>query len=387
MTRTPVLIVSPYGPEYGPARVFEQVAGAVALARFAPVCVVRPDARLTEGLLALAPAVRHVPELGTVPRTLRPWRLVRFLRDHLRAAREIARIAEAEQAVLVYSISEAMLAGGIAARRLGLPSIVHVIGMSIRSPRWTGRLYIRLLDRVATRFIACSSAVAAMLTDEGVPDEKVDVAHNSIPIDAIEASESTVVAGSDGPRIGMVAAYDPRKGHELFVRAAALVVERRPDARFVVVGGILETQPESAAFAARVDALVATLGVDDRFERVGYVPIPEVYAWMRGLDVVVAPSSTEAFAHVVLEAMACGRPVVATALEGNLDAFVDEESGLFADPTAASIAANVLRLLDDPVLAARLGEAARRRASLFFDEEVTLRAIADTVSTLVGEAP
>lgn len=379
----PVLVVSPYGAEYGPPRTLEHAARAVRLAGRRPVCVVRPGAHLTDRLRALDPEVHHVEELGTVPRTLNPRRLARFARQHLRAARAIARIASSERAVAVYSISEATLAGGIAARRVGVPSLVHVIGMSIRSPRWTARIYIRLLDRFASRFVACSSAAAAMLTEVGVRDTKVDVAHNAIPIDAIDAAAGAPVPiAHDGPKIAMVAAYDPRKGHELFVRAAARIVERRPDARFYVVGGVLETQPESAAFAAHIADLVASLGLAECVERVGYVAAPEVYAWMRAMDVVVAPSRTEAFAHVVLEAMACERAVVATALEGNLDAFVHEESGLFADPEPESIAAAVLRLVDDPALAARLGAAASRRVRLFFDEDVTLRAIADTVASL-----
>ena len=383
--RTSVVVVSPYGAEYGPPRTLEHVARAVALAGYRPVCAVVPGATLTDGLRAVAADVRIVPRLATVPRTLNPRRLARFARDHLAAAAEIARIAREEDAALVYSISEATFAGGLAARRLALPCVTHVIGMSIKAPRWLARAYVPLLDGLTTRFVACSSAAADLLVEHGVADESIDVVHNSIPIAVVAASAGlpSPLPPGGGPRVGMVAAYDARKGHELFVETAARVLERHPDARFYIVGGVLSTQAESAAFEEKVRRLIAARGLADRVEQVGYVAAPQVYAWLRALDVVVVPSKTEAFAHVVLEAMACARPVVATGIEGNLDAFVHGQSGLYADPEPQALAEEISALLGDPAWAAELGEAARSRASLCFDENVSLPAVADTIAGLI----
>lgn len=383
--RRTALVVSPYESEYGPARVLEQVARGVALAGLRPVCVVRPHSTVTPGLDRLDPLFRYVPALRTVPRTLNPQRLARFLREHLAAAAEIEVIVREEEAAIVYSISEATFAGGLAARRAGVPSAVHVIGMSIKRPRWTARPYIGLLDRLSSRFVACSSAAAEMLRAFGIDESKIDVAHNAVAATAIAAMSDVKKLADTGPRIGMIAAYDPRKGHELFVKSAAEIAGRHPTARFYIIGGVLETQPESAAFERAIRRLIHELALGDRIEQVGYVPAPDVYAWVRAMDVVVVPSKTEAFAHVVPEAMACGRPVVATAIEGNLDAFVHGHSGLYADQTPARVAAAVETLLREPAKAAAIGEAARDRALLFFDERVTLAAIADTVQELVGE--
>lgn len=383
-----ILVVSPYELEYGPPRTLEHVARAVVLAGHEPVCVVRPGARTTAGLRALDARIKVVDELSTFPRTLDPLRLASFVRQHMAAAEAIREIAVEEEAAMIYSISEAMLCGGIASRRLGLPSLVHVIGMSIKSPRWTARLYIKLLDEVTTQYVACSSAAAEMLESFGIEDGKITVAHNAIPIDQIDAAVPEQLAlGRDGSRVGMVAAYDRRKGHELFVRAAAEIATVAPDARFYIVGGILETHPESVAFEREIRELIAARGLEDRFEQVGFVGVPEVYDWIAALDVVVVPSKTEAFAHVVLEAMALGKPVVATGIEGNLDAFVQGQSGLYVDADAASVAAAVLGLLGDPGLAKSLGEAARERARLFFDERVTLPAVAATIEEILEASP
>ena len=98
---------------------------------------------------------------------------------------------------------------------------------------------------------------------------------------------------------------------------------------------------------------------------------------------MVVPSKTEAFAHALPEAMVCKVPVVATAIEGNLDAFVDGHSGLYAESTAASVAGCIEVLLEDPARSAAIAEAAHKRARLLFDLEVTLRALGAAVSRTI----
>lgn len=377
----PILVVSPYEAEYGPRRTLEHAARAVSLAGFRPICVVRSaDAIGSE----LAEA-RLVPELRTVPRTLDPRTIVRFLGTQQAAARAAAEIAKAERAGAVYTISEGLLAGGIAARRAGVPGITHVIGMSIGSPRLLAHAYVRVLDRLTTRFIACSSAATTMLTRSGVDLAKIDLVHNSISVGAVDAAAHlpSPLAG-DGVTIGMIAAYDRRKGHDLFVEAAAHVADADPGARFAIVGGVLDARPESARFETEVRRGIAERGLEERFRLPGYIPQPSVYAWMRALDVVVAPSRTEGFAHTLLEAMTCARPVVATAVDGNLDAIVDGETGLLVEPTPGSLAAGVLSLLADRTRAAALGEAARASVVEHFDESVSIPLLAETIQRVAG---
>ena len=103
------------------------------------------------------------------------------------------------------------------------------------------------------------------------------------------------------------------------------------------------------------------------------------------MDVVVVPSRTEAGgpSFALLEAMFCSRAIVATALEGNLDAFVDGVSGRYSAPAAAAVGAVVGELLDDPAQRQRLGEAARERAHELFDLDVVLPALAEAVEGLL----
>lgn len=379
-----VLVVSPYRAEYGPPQTLEHVCRALAGAGKRPVCVVPPGAHITEELRRLDVPVHELPGLSTFPRTLNPLRLATFFGDHVAAANWINGLAAREEAEAIYSISEAVFAGSLAARQMDIASIVHVIGMSIRSPRWGGSIYVRFLGRLTDQFVGCSAAVAEMLSGYGVPDERITVVHNGISVEGVEASSSLPSpVAHDGPRVGMVAAYDPRKGHELFVEAAAIVARQHPDARFYLIGGVLEGQGESVAFERRVRELVLRHGLEHRVEAVGFVQRPEVYAWIRALDVVVVPSRTEAFAHALLEAMACDRAVVATGIEGNLDAFVDGHSGLYAEPTPEGVAGGVSALLADPPRREAMGAAAHDRVRMLFDLRVTLPAIGHTVAYLL----
>lgn len=381
--RSRIVVVSPYRIEYGPPQTLTHVARALVDAGFEPICLV-PDRARRVGDLEQIADVRLLSQLTTVPRTWNVARLGSFLRHHLVAARAIEEIVRETDARAVYSISEAVFAGSLAARRVGVPGLVHVIGMSIRSPRLGGLAYVRMLDQLTEHFIACSSAVAEMLSAYGVVDDKISVIHNGVPLSRIQSTVDLPdpLIDQPHPRIGMIAAYDSRKGHELFVEASALVAQRRSDAEFYLVGGVLDGQPDSVAFERRIGEQIEGLRLDAKFHRPGFVAAPELYAWIRALDIVVVPSRTEAFAHVLVEAMACSRPVVATGIEGNLDAFADGYSGLYTEPDAVSMAAQILALLDNPARAAAMGLAASRRAELF-DLAVTLPALGDAVQRVV----
>jgi glycosyltransferase involved in cell wall biosynthesis len=387
-TRPTILLVSPYRSEYGPVRrSLAQVTAAFDLGGYRTVAAV-PAGSVIPDVVRERATIYEIPDLTTFPRTVNVIRLGNFFQQHFAAATRIEQIGIREGARLVYSLGEAIFCGSLAARRLQVPSVVHAIGMSIQSPRIGAHVYIGLLDRVTDRFVSCSSAVAEMLADYGIDDLKSTVVHNGVDVREIEQSRGLPSPiDHDGPRIGMVAAWDPRKGHELFVEAAALIAARYPAVRFYLIGGVLQGQAESLAFEQRIRLLIRRLRLDDHVVAPGYVPAPEVYAWIRALDVVVVPSRTEAFAHALLEAMALRKPVVATRIEGNLDAFVHGHSGVYVDPGPRAVADAVSDLLEDPERARALGDAAYDRARLLFDLEQTLPALSHTLSLLLEGAP
>lgn len=381
-----IVVVSPYRSEYGPREVLDHVLRALVLAGYEPICALPPHATPPGALADLGLTTHVVDSLGTVPRTVSPRRLGRFMKDHLTAARGLAEIGRATGARGIYSVSEATLCGSIAARQLHVPGIIHAIGMSIQSPRITASLYIGMLDHLSDHVVACSSAVADMFTRFGVPDSKITVVHNGISVAEVDRSMTAVELMHEGPKIGMVAAYDPRKGHDLFLEAAAEVARHHPTARFYLIGGTLEGQSESVAYELRVEELIGDLRLLEHVVQTGYVPAPHVYDWIRAMDIIVVPSRTEAFAHALLEAMACRKPVIATGIEGNLDAFVHGHSGLYTQRDPRALAALVMRLIDDPAEREALGAAARERVALLFDLAVTVPANAQMLAQLLPRA-
>ncbi len=174
--------------------------------------------------------------------------------------------------------------------------------------------------------------------------------------------------GLRGAVVGTVARLAVQKGLDVLIDAAPLVLARRPDARFVIVGdGELRAELEARAVAAGVADRVAFLGARD--------DIPEQLAT---LDVFVLPSRFEGLCLAVIEAQAAGVPVVATPVGGIRETVVPGETGLLVpvdDPGA--LAAAILTLLDDPALAAHLaGEAQRRAIARFAVEPMVERTVA-----------
>lgn len=170
----------------------------------------------------------------------------------------------------------------------------------------------------------------------------------------------------DAPRIVMATRLVERKGAADALRALAQLTA----GELHVVGG-----PDAAALdgdpeARRLRALAAELGVADRLVLRGRVEREDMPAVLRGADVVVCAAWYEPFGIVPLEAMACGVPVVATAVGGHVDSVVHERTGLHVPPRDPDrLAAALADLLADPARRRALGDAGVRRAAERFGWE------------------
>ncbi|MFO0951437.1 MAG: glycosyltransferase family 4 protein [Isosphaeraceae bacterium] len=169
-------------------------------------------------------------------------------------------------------------------------------------------------------------------------------------------------------RIGLVGTYARWKGHDVFLDAAAQVPADLP-ARFYIVGGPLYRSAGSQFGPEELAARARALGLEAA-GRVGFVPHqPAPEAVFRALDVVVhASTRPEPFGRVIVEAMACGRPVIASRAGGAAELFEDGETAMGCPPgDPQALAGAMARLAADPGLRARLGEAGRSAAAERFD--------------------
>jgi glycosyltransferase involved in cell wall biosynthesis/phosphoheptose isomerase len=141
-----------------------------------------------------------------------------------------------------------------------------------------------------------------------------------------------------------------------------------PDTELVVAGGPPRAELDGDAEAQRLRGVAEACGVSERLDLRGRVERGELPALLRSADVVVCAPWYEPFGIVPLEAMACGVPVVASAVGGMIDTVVDEVTGLHVSPRDPERLVSALRpLLDDPAYRAVLGRAGVRRARRLYD--------------------
>ncbi|HEX6201452.1 MAG TPA: glycosyltransferase [Thermoanaerobaculia bacterium] len=273
--------------------------------------------------------------------------------------------------------------GRLAARRAGVPLVYteHNLLERYRPPtRWADLATWRWQRLV----VAVSADVAASIrrhAGERVPVEVVlngiDVERYAAPPGAGEALRRAYGIAAGAPLVGTVAVMRRQKRLDRWLEAAAGIAAAQPGARFLVVGdGPLRGETEAHA---------GRLGLAGRVVFAGLRA--DVARHLAAMDVVLVSSDYEGLPLAVLEAMAAGRPVVAPAV-GGLPEVLDEGCGRLVPPAdAAALADAVLDLVADPALAARLGEAAQRRAGERFGiERMTrdLEAIYDRVLAGAG---
>jgi glycosyltransferase involved in cell wall biosynthesis len=222
--------------------------------------------------------------------------------------------------------------------------------------------------RLTDRAIAVSDdARREMLKHNTIPPERVRVILNGIdlapyrqldPTDNALRRELGIAAGT--PIVGVVARLAPEKDHATLLRAFRTVRERGVAAELVIVGG--------GELEATLRTLCHELGIESAVHFLGFRKnIPQL---VHGMDLFVLPSRMEGVSLTLLEAMAAGKPVIATRVGGNPEVVVDHETGYLVGPGGAdSLAAAMTRLLSQPALASQFGRAGRERALSAFSAD------------------
>ncbi|HEX8283158.1 MAG TPA: glycosyltransferase family 4 protein [Pyrinomonadaceae bacterium] len=231
-----------------------------------------------------------------------------------------------------------------------------------------GRIH-RLILRPAARFIAVSGAVAESLSNRGVIDPaKIVVIHNGVDVDRYAS------AGSRGrdyrrPLVGTIGHLGPIKGQDVLVLAAARVIPHREGVRFVIVGA---DKSSGQPFRRRLDHMVDELGLVKHVNLIGWRD--DVAEVLSTFSLFISPARSEPFGLAIVEAMASGLAVVATASEGAREIIEDGVTGRLVpvgDPLA--LAGAIEDLLDAPAECERLGRNARRAARERFSLERMVR--------------
>lgn len=368
-----ILVVHNNNDFYGAEKVLLELLSRLDRSRFVPIVVLPTDTRhinrLSPELEKLNIECCFIP-LGVLRRKyFKLQKLPRFSFEVLAGVRQLVRLIRKRNIALVHTNTNTILASPVAARLTGVPHIWSIHELMVEPATVRNALHY-MIPRFSTRVVTVSQAVRDhMLKDAAKFADRFTFVRGAIDVEPFlnAAGRARVRAEwgvkDDETLIGMVGRVTRWKGQSIFVQAAKLIAERHPQVKFAAVGGVFDTEK---FYMDRFRAEVQEARLENKFTINDFrADMPDVFA---AFDIFVLPSILpEPFGLVVIEAMASGKPVVATAPGGPSEAVVNGETGFLVPPSdAAAIAQALEKLLADPQKRASMGQAGRLRAREVF---------------------
>lgn len=261
----------------------------------------------------------------------------------------------------------------------------------VTSRRDLGDMWSPMQQRMLRRVFQWSDCIVAnseaaragLIQKEGIPASRIRVLPNGVDLKRYSSNGHRADArrelgySSDNLVVGTISNLRREKDHKTMLEAAAIIVKRVPQARFFIAGtGELEDELKAIVRERGLVPYVAFLGRrDDGPQLLG------------AMDVMVLPSSSESLPNVVLEAMSCGRTVVASDT-GGLAGLIDAgRTGELVPPRSPDVlASTIIRLLEQPDLREQMGRAARRRAETEFDIHLSVKRLEAIYDELLEKA-
>jgi glycosyltransferase involved in cell wall biosynthesis len=292
---------------------------------------------------ALMPSSPLLAELESVPEQ----NVVELpMRNSLNVASalKLARFVRQHQIEIVHAhVARDYPLAALAARRAGARLVLtrHVLFPLNRIHKITLRR--------TTRVIAVSQAVAEGLHVQGIFDpDKIVLIHNGIDVDRFVKGKEDVASRAQGAdkklRVGMIGHLAPIKGQEDFIRAAAVICDRRDDVEFVIAG---EDKSHNGEYRRSLENLIDELDLNQCVRLIGWVE--DVAKLLPTFDLFVSPSRSEPFGLSIVEAMAAGIPVVATLSEGAREIIDEDQTGrLVPIGDVEELARAIAEILSDP---------------------------------------
>jgi glycosyltransferase involved in cell wall biosynthesis len=349
--------------------------------------MVGPDRLIVDELAALGVpcAIHHTgfPADHKAPRALH--QRARLIESYIRAffalSRDVATAAQRYRCQLVFASRPfSWVVGGRAGTRLSLPvvwragtlfnHIVQPALLRLSARLWPPRAVV-CTSRAVRAALARHVAAPMLVLHNGV-----DTARFSPTVDG--AAARAALGLTSAPTIALVARLSPEKGLRLLIDVCRELQARIPRVQVLVAG--------DSAWRARFDAACRAAGLDGTVRRLAFVRrIELVYA---AADLVMLTSRTEGCSNALLEAMAMGRAVVATGVDGTREIVRDRVDGLLVPPgDPAAFAACVAELMRAPARRAELGRAAAAVVARKFALEVQLSRLAELLHRVAGHEP
>ena len=384
-----IFVVQPYRDIAGPHQVMARLVRQLQGERYCFSVVTTGEGPAAADFRSMGVEVVYIPEAAASYRAGNPASLAGMAARLAIGIARVVRYVRARRFDLVHSTTALCWVGGIVARLTGLPSVYHVHNLTLASPRPAGWLMAHFLNLAADRMICVSEAARSALPVAGRSSEKTTVIYNSVDTDEFRPGlpEAKLMAelGIDArqPVIAAIGLLAHKKGQDILIRATARLRRVFPDIRVLIVGDI-DPKSRENGYVQLVERTVSELNLGPNVQFVG--PRRDVSRLLNSVDLLVQPSRIEAGAHVPLEAMSCGIPVVATEVGANPEEVVDGVTGLIVPPEDPEAMAEAIRsLLQDESRRRRVGQAGRQYVKRLFDLRRQGKAVAEIYERLVTD--
>jgi glycosyltransferase involved in cell wall biosynthesis len=390
--RSNILIVHNNNDLYGGDRVLLELLSQLDRNHFLPFVVLPTDTmhinRFSPELEKLGIEYRFLP-LGVLRRRyFRPAGIPRFGFEVARGTRALLRIIDEKQIALVHTNTNTILASPFAARLAKVPHIWSIHEL-VLEPAVVRRWLHFLIPRLSTKVVTVSCAVRDhMLKDAPRYANRFEFIRGSVDVQAFLSAEGRARVrhewgvADDQLLVGMAGRVTRWKGQSVFAEMAKLVQARHSNVKFVAVGGVFDNE---TGYMESFREHVRALGIEKNFVIQDFrADMPSVFA---AFDIFVLPSTLpEPFGLVVIEAMASGKPVVATAPGGPSETVVEGETGYLVQPNdAQELARAVSIIVDDREKRLRMGAAGRKRACETFSLPRYVRQFEELYAELIAK--
>lgn len=256
----------------------------------------------------------------------------------------------------------------------------------LRSQHWFG-----LWEKFFIKQASCLLCVSNFIKDHylkprrsdcifGFDERKMQVVYNGFNLDKFKEGlkknfRQELKIDQDEHLVGLVGAIHPVKGHDIFIEAADIVSRTRPDVKFVIIGDYYNKHRVSQGIMEYKEGLIRLikrLKLENKVFMTGYRE--DIADIMHSLDILVQPSQLEALGGSALEAMACGKPVITSKVEGLPEAVGQDGAGILLESrTSQALAEAILYYIENPEEARRAGEIGRQRVEDKFDMAKNVR--------------
>jgi glycosyltransferase involved in cell wall biosynthesis len=367
-----VLVVDEFAGIGGAETVLLQLIDSLT-GRFRFFSIISGEGLFSERLKASGVPVSFCP----MQKLKKKWLSITFWQRETKVLTQVIQTLDPD-IILVNSIW-ALCAMKFSLSRSSIPVVcaVHAaVSPKRRIKRTIFKLVTGIITRVPRLWITVSDELRVELEQLGIAGERIRIIPNGVDLSHFTPRKKTPGHIQDSHDeqivIGTLGRLHPGKGQDTFVDMANRIAQKHQHVRFVIVGDEIASPAENLGFKDYLKRKIASYDLTDRIELTGFKA--DSADQLRGMDIFVSTSREESFGLAVLEAMACGLPVVSSKT-GGLSQLVDNgRSGFLVQPgDSDAFAEKVDVILRDPAVRRKMGETGRKLAGQYDLNRTTQR--------------